>query len=148
MATFSIRPAVFQDSAAIRVLVISGQINPTALDWRRFCVAVTEEGDVIGCGQIKPHRDGSQELASIAVREAWRGRGVARALIEALLASHSGPLYLMCRSGLGEMYQKFGFRALSEEEMPEYFRWVRKVAGVVEALRKRDEVLLVMGWGL
>jgi N-acetylglutamate synthase-like GNAT family acetyltransferase len=140
----SLRPATSQDSGAIRRLVISGGINPTGLDWRRFVVAVSPQGEVIGCGQVKPHRDGSLELASIAVTPEWRGQGVARAIIERLLAENPGELYLMCRSSLGGLYEKFGFRVIQEEQMPRYFRKVSRLAGLVEVLRRDGESLLVM----
>ena len=141
---FSIQKAQAQHSAQIRELVRSSGINPTGLDWLRFLVAVTPEGDFIGCGQLKPHADGSLELASLAVSSAWRGRGVARAVIEALLAAHPGDLYLMCQSSLGPLYEKFGFHAVGEKQMPTYFRRVSKLAGVIVNLRKAGEKLLVM----
>ena len=142
---FSLRPAAEEDSPAIHDLIREGQINPTGLDWRRFLLAVTDEGEVIGCGQIKPHQDGSQELASIAVTKTWRGKGVARAVIEALVQDHDGPLYLVCQSSLGVMYEKFGFKPLDESEMPKYFRRLSKIAAFIVPLRKRGETLLVMG---
>jgi amino-acid N-acetyltransferase len=142
--SFSLRPAKEQDSPAIHDLIREGQINPTALDWRRFILAVSQDGEVIGCGQIKPHQDGSQELASIAVTGAWRGRGAARAVIEALIERHAGPLYLVCQSSLGVMYEKFGFKPVEEPEMPKYFRRLSKIAAFIVPLRKRGESLLVM----
>ena len=124
--------------------MISGGINPTGLDWRRFVVAVSPQGEVIGCGQVKPHRDGSLELASIAVTPERRGQGVARAIIEHLLAENQGELYLMCRSGLGGLYEKFGFRVIQPDEMPRYFRKISRLVGLVEVLRRDGESLLVM----
>lgn len=125
-------------------MVIAGGINPTGLDWQRFVVAVTPDEEVIACGQVKPHRDGSRELASIVVAPEWRGRGVARATIELLLDENPGELHLMCRSGLQGLYEKFGFRAKQAEEMPRYFRKVSRLAGILEALRKEGEGLVVM----
>jgi N-acetylglutamate synthase-like GNAT family acetyltransferase len=142
--TFTVQKAQSKHASEIRRLVLSFGINPTGLDWRRFLVALTSAGGFIGCGQLKPHADGSLELASLAVTPAWRGRGVARALIEALLAPHPGELYLMCQSSLGTLYEKFGFHAIDEKEMPTYFRRVSKLAGVLENLRKSGERLLVM----
>ena len=142
---FTLRPAKIEDSPAIYDLIIEGHINPTGLDWRRFILAVTPEGEAIGCGQIKPHRDGSQELASIAVTPAWQGKGVARAIIEHLIDGVDSPLYLMCVSTMGPMYEKFGFRGLNEDEMPKYFRRVSKLAGFIEPLRKEGQTLLGMG---
>jgi N-acetylglutamate synthase-like GNAT family acetyltransferase len=145
---YLLRPAKEEDSGIIHALIKEGKINPAGLDWRRFLVAVTPNGDVIGCGQIKQHGNGSYELASLAVTQNWRGRGVANAIIHQLLSQHHGPLYLMCRSGLGEMYAKYGFRSLAEDEMPRYFRRVSKVAGIVDTLMRDGEYLLVMGRGI
>lgn len=145
MNGYIIRLAAPEDSSKIRKLVLKGHINPTGLDWHRFVVAVNSADDVIGCGQIKPHRDGSHEVASVVVEPAWRGRGVARAILEHLLASQEGPLYLMCRSTLGPLYEKFGFRALKYAEMPRYFQRVSRLAGIIEPLRKEGVSLLVMG---
>ncbi|MDH3944061.1 MAG: GNAT family N-acetyltransferase [Anaerolineae bacterium] len=144
---FKLRPATVEDVGVIRVLIVQARINPTGLDWRRFVVAEDGDGNVIGCGQVKPHRDGSHELASIVVEEAWRGQGVARAMIEHLLAGHTGTLYLMCRSSLGPLYEKFGFSNIEADEMPKYFRRVSQLAGLADMLRKDGETLLVMQRG-
>ena len=100
---------------------------------------------MIGCGQVKPHKDGSWEMASVAVTPSWRRKGVARTIINHILAAHDENLYLMCRSDLGEMYEKFGFRVLDEHEMPTYFRRVSKIVDLIELLRKEGLSLLVMG---
>jgi N-acetylglutamate synthase-like GNAT family acetyltransferase len=144
MPPFRIQAALEEHAAVIQRLVVASSINPTGLDWQRFLLAVDETGKLIGCGQIKPHSDGSQELASIAVEPAWRGRGIARALIERLIAQADGPLYLMCQSSLGPLYEKFGFTRLAEDEMPKYFRRISKLAGVLEAVRAKGELLLIM----
>jgi amino-acid N-acetyltransferase len=144
MTTFSIRPAFPEDLTAIKNLVRSARINPTGLKWPRFVVAENDSGEVIGCGQIKPHRDGSYELASLVVAENFRGQGVARSLIAHLTKNHEGILYLMCRSSLGDFYKKFGFEPVSESEMPPYFRRISRLASLVEFLQKEGETLLVM----
>jgi N-acetylglutamate synthase-like GNAT family acetyltransferase len=82
---FSLRPATEADFPAIRELIHVANINPTGLDWRRFVLAVTPDGAIIGCGQVKPHHDGSQELASIAVLPERRRQGIAKAIITLLL---------------------------------------------------------------
>lgn len=94
-------------------MIYAARINPTGVRWQRFIVAVHGHGDIIGCGQVKLHRDGSFELASIVVRRQWRGRGVAREIIETLQARGGPPMWLTCASPLSTFYQKFGFREMA-----------------------------------
>lgn len=141
---FILRRAVRADFQDIRTLIYTVGINPTGLDWKRFVIAVTPDGRLAGCGQVKPHRDGSRELASIAVAPQMRGRGLARRIIDRLLLENPGELYLTCRDHLGPFYQKFGFRAAEPEEMPRYFRTVHRFASAIQRLGMLDEGLLIM----
>lgn len=141
---YTLRPARESESGQIRDLIHLTGINPMGLDWKRFVVAVDDQDEMIGCGQLKPHGRDILELASLAVYPQFRGKGVARALIEHLLANSSRPLYLMCESSLGPLYEKFGFRGLEYDEMPRYFQRISKLAGIVTTLARRDERLLVM----
>jgi GNAT superfamily N-acetyltransferase len=128
MASYRLQAATPAQQDAIKALVRAARINPLGLDWRRFIVALDENGVVIGCGQIKPHRDGSWELASIAVTPIWRGQGVARAVIEHLLTVSPRPLWLTCVSPLVPLYTRFGFCEVTNlAEMPSYFRWVGRL---------------------
>jgi N-acetylglutamate synthase-like GNAT family acetyltransferase len=128
MASYQLQAAKATQQGQIKALVRAARINPLGLDWRRFVVAQGENGVIIGCGQIKPHRDGSWELASIVVAPAWQGQGVARAVIEHLLASSPRPLWLTCVSPLVPFYTRFGFREITTlAEMPPYFRWVGRL---------------------
>jgi len=141
---FPLRSAVADDATRIRELVRAARINPLGLDWHRFMVSVNPEGDVIACAQIKTHRDGSAELASLVVDSEYRGRGIARALVEHLTEIHPGSLYLMCRASLGAFYKKLGFQMVSQAEMPPYFSRISRLAPLVEILQKEGETLLVM----
>jgi N-acetylglutamate synthase-like GNAT family acetyltransferase len=141
---FTLRSATRQDAAAIRRLIYQTGINPTALDWHRFVLAVDEQGRMAGIGQVKPHRDGTCEMASIAVIAAYRGQGVARLVIEGLLAQYSPPLYLTCRETLQPFYEKFGFRVVAAEELPPYFRRILHIFGIYRRLTRFPDSLLVM----
>ena len=140
----NIRPARETESAQIRDLIHLVGINPMGLDWNRFVVAVNDRDEMIGCGQLKPHGQEILELASIAVYPEHQGNGVARAIIEHLLKDSPRPLYLMCQSSLGPLYEKFGFQAISYDEMPRYFQRMSKLAGLVTTLARRAERLLIM----
>jgi len=144
MTNYTLRPARETESAQIGDLINLVGINPTGLDWKRFVVAVNERDEMIGCGQLKPHGQEILELASLAVYPEHQGKGIARAIIEHLLKGTPRPLYLMCESGVGPLYEKFGFRAISYDEMPRYFRRISKLAGLVTTLARREERLLVM----
>jgi N-acetylglutamate synthase-like GNAT family acetyltransferase len=146
MDDYHLRWATNEDAPVIRAIVRQARINPTQLDWRRFVVAATVDNEVIGCGQVKPHRDGSLELASLAVVLDWQGRGVGRAITEYLLDGQGGTIYLMCRSSLGNFYQKMGFKPVKLEDMPRFFSRVTRLARGFDWLRKEGETLLVMRW--
>jgi len=79
VSSYHLRPAQVKDAASIRRLIWQVHINPTGLDWHHFWVAVDAQDSLLGCGQLKPHGDGSLELASIAVQPQQRGKGIARA---------------------------------------------------------------------
>jgi N-acetylglutamate synthase-like GNAT family acetyltransferase len=141
---FLIRTAKPDDNQVIRKLIQQVRINPTGIDWHRFLVATDPQGALLGCAQIKPHRDGSFELASVAVRPEFRRQGIAGALIRKLLESHAGELYLICRSALGSFYETFGFQAIGVDEMPPYFKRINHLARWVKKLEQNGEGLLVM----
>jgi N-acetylglutamate synthase-like GNAT family acetyltransferase len=141
-----LRRACADDFSAIRALVRQGGINPFGLAWERFLVVVNEQGEVIACGQIKPHADGSRELASITVRPTERGQGYARLVIERLLAENSPPLYLTCRSTFGPLYKKFGFHPVDPPAMPPYFRRLSRIADWFSWLNLAPDRMLVMRW--
>ena len=113
------------------------------LDWKHFIVAETPDGLFIGCAQLKPHKDKSLELASIAVEEMFRGQGVARALIEYLLAQSPRPVYLMCRPELDLFYEQYGFRVIGFDVMPPYFRRILRLLRVLVILTGRECPLIM-----
>lgn len=141
---YQLRPAYPADAPAIRALVVQARLNPMVLRWRSFVVAESAQGQVIGCGQIRQHGAGVRELASIVVHPEWRLRGVARAIIERLLASQSGPIYLMCRADLGAFYVRFDFRVVEEANMPAYFRRISRMFRWLRRINRSSPGLLVM----
>ena len=145
MSTF-IRPARAADQPAIRALVRAARINPRDLDWQRFLVA-EESGRVVGVGQVKPHGDGSRELASLAVIAERQAQGIGGALIYGLLACEPGPVYLMCMDWLERYYERFGFRRLARADLPPAFRAIGRFAPALALLSsllgKRLQVIVM-----
>lgn len=140
----SLRPATAKDSAAIRSLIRRVHINPSGLDWRRFLVVVDRDGQLVGCGQLKRHGRDIVELASIAVEKRFRGKGIAGAIISQLVLEAPRPLYLTCRSILGPLYAKWGFRELAPADMPDYYRRLARLMSVLMRALGPEERLLVM----
>ena len=127
----TIRPAIAADQPAISGLIREANLNRMSIKWPNFVLA-EEDGAIVGLGQVKPHGDGSRELASIAVVPAQQGKGIGSAIIKTLLARELGlVLHLACRREMGGYYERFGFRRLTNAEYPPYFKRLIPVANVV-----------------
>lgn len=147
------RPATAADQATITAFIRAAGINPMSLKWPNFLLAVdAATGEVVGTGQIKTHGDGSRELASIATKPAYQGRGIAGAIIRQLIAKDTAestaPLYLTCRSPMEPFYLRFGFRTLAVDEMPPYFRRIKRLANFVGRFIDLGFTPLVMQYDL
>lgn len=135
-----LRRAQSSDEKTIRNVIRQVRINPFGLKWQRFLIAEID-GKFVGCVQIKPHRDGVRELASLAVVPERQGEGVGTQLVDALLAQERGELYLMCRDGMATYYQGFGFVQLEGAAIPaslqpyyrigRFFKWLGNEGGVI-----------------
>ncbi len=140
-----LRAATAADQPTINRLIREAQINPMGLDWPNFMLAVDETtGEVVGTGQVKAHRDGSRELASIATVPAYQGRGIAHQVIERLLADNPGVLYLTCVNTMGPFYVQFGFREIDGPDLTPYFRRLKKMAKAMMWLDREGRSLWVM----
>ena len=144
---FTLQPASPGDQAPIKNLVRASGINPFGLHWSRFIVAVDQNSHLIGCGQVKRHRDGTRELASIAVRTDWRSQGIARDIINELQQLHGRPLWLTCISPLVSFYEPLGFVVIEDrQQMPRYFRHAERLFNLYLWIRRANFRLAVMAW--
>ena len=138
----TIRPANAADQSTIRRLIREAGLNPMSLNWPHFVVA-EEDGSIVGIGQVKSHRDGSRELASIAVLPPRQGQGIGSAVIKELLTLHGqGALHLTCRTHNQGYYERFGFRRLERAEYPPYFRRLIRIANLF-APRDRPRIIVM-----
>ena len=143
MPDILLRSARESDEKWIKDLIHRVRINPFNLHWEHFIVAETPQGELIGCGQLKPHQDGCVEMASLAVEEAYREQGVGRRIIALLILQAPRPLYLMCRPGLGEYYAKFGFQTIQHQDFPPYFSRMRRMIQIFTILARHAEPLIM-----
>ena len=128
-------------------LIREAGINPFGLKWSQFILAVGVNDYLIGCGQVKPHRDGSRELASVAVRKGWRNQGTARAIIRELQSKHGCPLWLTCMDRLIPFYETLAFKEITDAaQMPLYFRNARRLFNLYLRFRRTKAYLAVMLW--
>lgn len=111
-----LRPGRPEDAPLLSKAVLREKMNPLGLKPERFTVAEREgSGAVVGFGQVRPlGGEGAQELASLVVEEAERGRGVGSALISSLVQqAGDAPLYLVTIGSRVQLYRRCGF-----EEVP------------------------------
>ena len=100
-----VRPAVLADVAGLAGLmepfVASGDLLPrSAYDLSRHIreyVVVEADDAVVACGSLKIYSETLAEIAGVAVRDDCQGRGLGRAVIEALLGEAR-------RLGLGQVF--------------------------------------------
>lgn len=144
---YRLRPARREDAPKIKQMVRAAKLNPLGLHWERFTVAVDADDAIIGCIQLKPHGDRSQELASLVVDEDWRGRGVASALIADMKEQANGTLWLMCAAQLAPFYEQFYFaRVQDRDKMPPYFSRIHRLVRFLRIFTGGDERLAIMRW--
>ncbi|MEH2380309.1 MAG: GNAT family N-acetyltransferase [Nostoc sp.] len=121
-----LRKATSADKWSIRLLVFWAKLDPTQLNWQQFwvieCDAYRGQSlrNLAACGQLR-NFSGAQELGSLVVVSAWRGRGLATLLIQHLINTATQPLYLECLGErLAQFYSRFGFVPISFEDLPQF----------------------------
>src|SRR5581483_10877480 len=87
------------------------------------------DGQAVGCCALMALADGGFELAKMAVADAYKGRGLGRALMAAAVerarAAGAPRLYLETNSGLAPalaLYRSFGFADITPAEPSPYAR--------------------------
>ncbi len=128
-----LRPARVKDIWAIRKLVFSAKLDPTQITWSQFW-AIECEGRLVACGQLRSF-SGAQELGSVVVARAWRGRGLGSYLVKHLIQEATQPLYLECLgSKLARFYTRCGFVPIAWQELPQTLKWKFGVSQVASRL--------------
>jgi amino-acid N-acetyltransferase len=114
---YVLRRARASDIWTIRKLVLFAKLDPTQIRWSQFWVIECKER-VVACGQLRNFSE-AQELGSLVVAPAWRGRGLGRYLVKHLIQVATEPLYLECLGNqLAEFYTRFGFVPIAWQNLP------------------------------
>ena len=123
-----IRTAVSEEDV-LKALVVRGIvfIEEQGVDWEgeideyegsAFHVLAEVDGQPVGAGRLRELPDGWAKLERIAVRQRWRGRGLARELVAYLLDAAAGrglgKIKLHAQVYLEDFYREFGFRRQGE----------------------------------
>jgi N-acetylglutamate synthase-like GNAT family acetyltransferase len=140
-----IRKADQGDQAAITTIVRRAHLNPRGLAWRGFVVA-ERNGSIVGVAQVRVHRDGTHELASLVVRPSLQGRGIASRMIAALLADDRGEMYTLIDRRFADHFRQWGFLPVDSGRLPRSmlrtYRIGRVVTGIASILtRKRVRIV-------
>lgn len=124
-STFTIRVLDWDDAAALarpvreEVFVVEQRV-PLEMEWdgldagARHAVALDAGGEAIGTARLLPEG----RIGRMAVRKAWRGKGVGAALMRALLdeakAANLASVVLHAQTHAADFYRRFGFSARGE----------------------------------
>ncbi|KUI99841.1 GNAT family N-acetyltransferase [Vibrio sp. MEBiC08052] len=108
-----------------KVFTLEQQI-PTELDFdgldeESIHALVTEQGEPISTARLTAKKDGSSIMARVAVAEAYRRRGVASKVVQALIeyAENIGvkSIEIHAHGYLRNYYERFGFEFIKEVEI-------------------------------
>jgi len=126
VTTYSVRPATTADVRAIQSLV-EPLVNERVLLGKdlvvfyeavqEFRVAVTPDGQVIGCGALHVMWHDLAEVRTLAVASEWLGGGVGHALLEQIErdAHALGLERLFCLTFETAFFTRHGFEPVDEE---------------------------------
>lgn len=125
----TLRPAILSDVAAMETLmapfVATGDLLPRSnydlcRHLKEYVVAVDAEGAVVGTGSLKVYSTELAEIAALAVRDDQQGKGVGKALVEALVVE-ARAMGLKTMFGLTRkplFFMRLGFNVVEKEEFP------------------------------
>ena len=125
----TLRPACLADVAAMETLmapfVATGDLLPRSnydlcRHIKEYVVAEAPDGAIVATGSLKVYSTELAEVAAIAVRDDQQGRGVGKAIIEALLLDARAlglkEVFGLTRKPL--FFMRLGFRVAEKEEFP------------------------------
>jgi GNAT superfamily N-acetyltransferase len=135
-----LRTAIAADADWINERYASVHFQPSDLSRELLIVAELDDGTPTGIGRLVPAGPGACELGGMLVFEEYRGRGIARLIIDELLRHAAGrTVYCIPFADLEPIYAAAGFTRRSRDgALPEYVRekldWCDREVGRVVIL--------------
>jgi amino-acid N-acetyltransferase len=120
------------DQGAITAIVRQARLNPFRLNWSRFVVAERDR-EIVGVIQVREHRDGTLELASLVVHPACRGHGVSTRLIDTALAGVHAEVFTVLDDRYTARFRRWGFLPVEPGRLPRPVWWTYRIGRVVTA---------------
>jgi N-acetylglutamate synthase-like GNAT family acetyltransferase len=115
LESLTLRSARNSDEAAVLALLRENKGLELAFHADEFRVAV-EGHDIVGCGRLKRHSDGSLEIASVSTKANLRGKGIGSCIVEAILAGQREPIYALALAP--DFFARHGFRLIDKQALP------------------------------
>lgn len=125
----TLRPATLADVVAMEQLmapfVATGDLLPRSnydlcRHIKEYVVAIAPDGAIVGTGSLKVYSTTLAEIAGLAVRDDQQGRGVGKALVEALVVDARDlglhEVFGLTRKPL--FFLRLGFRVVEKEQFP------------------------------
>ena len=125
----ALRPAVLSDVAGMEALmapfVASGDLLPRSnydlcRHIKEYMIAEAPDGAILGTASLKIYSTDLAEVAGLAVRDDQQGKGIGKALVEALLVD-ARALGLKTVFGLTRkplFFIRLGFQVVEKEQFP------------------------------
>ena len=112
------------------------------LKWPNFLIA-EDDGAIVGVGQVKTIRDGTREVASIAVVPSRQRQGIGSSIVSSLLDRQGDRvLHLRCELRIQGFYERFGFRRISRNEFPPHFARVTPFVNMLARLARTEIIVM------
>jgi len=130
------------DTFPIALTMVQEFMNPLSINHERFLVAMDEDGQRVGFGQIRElgEAGGLWELASIYVVQEWRGRGLGSELVRRLLDAHSSAgnslssVYLLTIASTLGFYSRLGFTQCEDANVPKSMAFEVAAGSVISSV--------------
>ncbi len=115
--SIKLRQATAIDQPVIEKLIKEAHLNTRNIYWTRFLIA-EDNGKIVGIRQVKRHKNGTREVASGLVIPEYRHQGISTQLMNKILETEKGQLYLICDEKWYAYYAKFGFSRVATKALP------------------------------